>query len=118
MRFDSSKNSKSLTLVYGLTVLLFSVCIIFPLICVLSSAGLKDFKAVFTQQVWHNAMKNTLLECLASTSLSVFVGYIFAYAVVKTNIPGKKIFSLIPIIHLITPPFVGGLAFILLFGRQ
>lgn len=118
MRFDSSKNSKSLTLVYGLTVLLFSVCIIFPLICVLSSAGVKDFKAVFTQQVWHNAMKNTLLECLASTSLSVFVGYIFAYAVVKTNIPGKKIFSLIPIIHLITPPFVGGLAFILLFGRQ
>ncbi|MBR1535848.1 MAG: iron ABC transporter permease [Treponema sp.] len=63
-------------------------------------------------------MKNTLLECLSSTTLSVLVGYLFAYAVVKADIPFKKIFGFIPILHLMTPPFVGGLSFILLFGRQ
>lgn len=118
MRFDSSKNSKSLALVWVLIVLLFAVCIIYPLFCVASSAKLQDFKTVMTQPVWHAAMKNTLLECLCSTTLSVIVGYIFAYAVVKTNLPFKKLFSVVPVLHLITPPFVGGLAFILLFGRQ
>ncbi len=63
-------------------------------------------------------MKNTLLECVSSTTLSVLVGYIFAYAVVKADIPFKRFFSVLPILHLMTPPFVGGLAFILLFGRQ
>ena len=63
-------------------------------------------------------MKNTLLECLSSTTLSVLVGYLFAYAVVKADIPFKKIFGFIPILHLMTPPFVCGLSFILLFGRQ
>lgn len=118
MKFDSSKNSKSLALVWWLVVLIFSVCIIFPLCSVVKSAGLSDFKNIFSQPVLHTVMWNTLLECLCSSALSVVVGYIFAYAVVKTDIPGKKFFSIVPIIHLITPPFVGGLAFILLFGRQ
>lgn len=63
-------------------------------------------------------MLNTLIECICSTVLSVFVGYVFAYSVIKAEIPGSKFFKLIPVIHLVTPPFVGGLSFILLFGRQ
>ncbi len=70
------------------------------------------------ESVWHRAMLNTLLECVCSTVLSVLVGYLFAYAVVKAEIPGKRFFSLVPVVHLVTPPFVGGLSFILLFGRQ
>ncbi len=118
MKFDYSKNSKSLALVWALIVLFLAVCVIYPLACILKSVTIEDLKNVMTQPVLHAVMKNTLLECLCSTSLSVIVGYIFAYAVVKTNIPFKKVFSIVPVLHLITPPFVGGLAFILLFGRQ
>ena len=118
MVFDSSRNSNSLLCVWIIVAVFFCVCVIFPLVCVLTSAKIADYRTVFTQPVWHSAMGNTFVQCICSSVLSVIVGYVFAYAVVKAEIPGKKFFSLVPIIHLITPPFVGGLAFILLFGKQ
>lgn len=118
MKFDSSRNSKSLLCAWIIVAVFFCVCVIFPLVCVLTSAKITDYRTVFTQPVWHSAMGNTFVQCICSSVLSVIVGYVFAYAVVKAEIPGKKFFSLVPIIHLITPPFVGGLAFILLFGKQ
>lgn len=118
MKFDSSRNSKSLLCAWIIVAVFFCVCVIFPLVCVLTSAKIADYRTVFTQPVWHSAMGNTFVQCICSSVLSVIVGYVFAYAVVKAEIPGKKFFSLVPIIHLITPPFVGGLAFILLFGKQ
>lgn len=99
-------------------MLLVTVCIVFPMLCVLLAPKFSDFSSVFTSNIWRGAIKNTVIECVCSTSLSVFVGYIFAYAVVKADIPFKKIFRFIPILHLMTPPFVGGLSFILLFGRH
>lgn len=118
MKFDSTQTSKSLSFTWTLVATFFLLFIIYPLLCVFFSAGVEDFKNVMTQEVLHRVMKNTFLECICSSTISVIIGYVFAYAVVKTNIPGRKFFSLVPIIHLITPPFVGGLAFILLFGRQ
>ena len=103
---------------YLAVILLLTACVVFPLACVLLTPRLKDFASVLSSSVWRGAMLNTLLECVSSTTLSVLVGYIFAYAVVKADIPLKKIFGFIPILHLMTPPFVGGLSFILLFGRQ
>lgn len=85
---------------------------------VLLSAKSGDFMAVATSKVLHQAVLNTAVECVCSSVLSVFIGFIYAFAVVKADIPFKRFFRLIPLIHLITPPFVGGLAFILLLGRQ
>ena len=90
-------------------VIFYAACILFPLSCVLLSPKLSDFKDVLFEGVWHTAMLNTFLECICSTTLSVVTGFLFAYAVVKAEIPGKKFFSLVPVIHLVTPPFVGGL---------
>lgn len=118
MKFDANRNSRSLLAAWIVIVAFFVLFIVFPLLCALFSAKAADFAAVFTQPVWREAMKNTLAECLASTTLSVLTGYIFAYAIAKGNIPFRRFFSVIPVLHLITPPFVGGLAFILLFGRQ
>ncbi len=118
MKFDSTMHSKSLIFVEAVIAVFFAFFIIFPLLCALFSVHIYDFKALFTQDIWHMAMKNTLAECLSSTTLSVLTGYIFAYAVVRGNLPCKRFFSILPVLHLITPPFVGGLAFILLFGRQ
>ena len=42
----------------------------------------------------------------------------YAYAVVRGEIPFVRFFSVVPVIHMVTPPFVGGLSFILLLGRQ
>ena len=105
-------------ILYLAVIFILTACVVFPLLSVLLTPKLRDFSSVLSSGVWHRAMLNTLLECVSSTLLSVLVGYIFAYAVVKADIPFKKLFGFIPILHLMTPPFVGGLSFILLFGRQ
>lgn len=105
-------------LIWCLIVTFLLISILFPLICSFSTPTLSDFKKVFTQQRYLKTILNTLIECICSTSFSVLFGYLYAYAIVKANIPFKRFFSLIPILHLVTPPFVGGLSFILLFGRQ
>lgn len=96
----------------------FALFVIFPVLFVLLSARPSDFAHLFAQKRFYLILRNTALECVCSTFISVLVGYIYAYAVVRCSIPFKKLFALIPVLHLITPPFVGGLSFILLFGRQ
>ncbi|MCR5494601.1 MAG: iron ABC transporter permease [Treponema sp.] len=117
-KIDFRKNSRSLLAIWLLLLGFFALFVAFPLVCVLISARPEDFKAVFSSHIFRQAMRNTLLECIASSSLSVLTGYIFAYAIIKARVPGKKFFASIPLIHLMTPPFVGGLSFILLIGRQ
>lgn len=101
-----------------LTFIILSLFIVFPLCCVALAPRPADFAAVFASSVWRQAALNTALECVCSTALSVGVGYIFAYAVNKAEIPFKRFFGFVPLLHLMTPPFVGGLSFILLYGRQ
>ena len=118
MNFDSSKKSRSLFAAWFSVMMFFLVCVLFPLISALSYVRPGDFRAVFSEGAWGRVMLNTLLECVSSTVLSVLVGYVFAYAVVKGGIPARRFFAAVPVLHLITPPFVGGLSFILLFGKQ
>ena len=96
----------------------FFVFVIVPVFFVLSSIHISDFSQLFSTTTFFSALKNTAVECVCSTFLSVAVGYVYAYAVVRGNIPLRHLFALLPVVHMITPPFVGGLSFILLFGRQ
>jgi iron(III) transport system permease protein len=63
-----------------------------------------------------------LLQSLAvaavSTAITVAVALVLAYAVTRTDIPGKRFVSLMSLLPLISPPFLVSLAFILLFGRN
>ncbi|MCR4627448.1 MAG: iron ABC transporter permease [Treponema sp.] len=105
-------------LVWAGVCLFIFITILTPLLFVFASPAKEDFIQVFTSNVWKNSALHTLIVTLCSTTASVLIGYIYAYAVVKENIPCKRFFSFIPFLHLVTPPFVGGLAFILLLGRQ
>ncbi len=108
----------SLTVVFGVICLALTCCIIFPLFCVFLTPKISDFIQVSASSVWKQAALNTLVECVCSTAASVLIGYVYAYAVINGGIPFRRFFSFIPLLHLVTPPFVGGLAFILLLGRQ
>jgi len=99
-------------------LLFFAIFTIFPLIFSFATVRFKDFFTVFCTSRYKAVILNTIYECLVSTLISVLFGYIYAYAIERANIPFSKLFSLIPLIHLVTPPFVGGLSFILLFGKQ
>ena len=114
----AGKGISSLTVVFAVICLVLTCCIIFPLFCVFLTPKISDFIQVASSSVWKQAALNTLVECVCSTAASVLIGYIYAYAVINGGIPFKRFFSFIPLLHLVTPPFVGGLAFILLLGRQ
>lgn len=112
------EKSKSLAAAWSVLYLAIALCIVFPLVLVFLTPTAKDFSEVIFSESWRQSLLNTIFSTLASTSSAVIIGYIYAYAIVYGEIPFKSFFAAIPILHLITPPFVGGLSFILLLGRR
>ena len=64
------------------------------------------------------AFGDTMLMGLLSATAGTTVGFIFAYAVVRCNIPGKKFVHWLALVPTVSPPFALALAMILLFGRN
>jgi iron(III) transport system permease protein len=60
----------------------------------------------------------SLAVAAVSTVGTVLIAVVLAYAVTRTDIPGKRLVSLASLLPLIAPPFLVSLAFILLFGRN
>lgn len=112
------EGSTTLTVSWSVLCLFLLFTIIFPLVCILITPKASDFRQVLSSSIWKQAALNTLLECICSTTASVLIGFLYAYCVVKGALPFRKFFAFIPLLHLVTPPFVGGLSFILLLGRQ
>ncbi|WP_299997449.1 iron ABC transporter permease [uncultured Cedecea sp.] len=60
----------------------------------------------------------TLWLALMTATASTLLGLAFALAATRTPLPFKKALRMLSILPIITPPFVIGLALILLFGRS
>ncbi|MEQ4585397.1 MAG: iron ABC transporter permease, partial [Pantoea agglomerans] len=60
----------------------------------------------------------TLGLALMTASGATLLGLAFALAAMRTSLPFKKALRMLTILPIITPPFVIGLALILLFGRS
>ncbi|MED1794698.1 iron ABC transporter permease [Brevibacillus nitrificans] len=67
----------------------------------------------FFQILW-NSLQLGILSAVFGTA----IGFIFAFAVTRTQMRGKKFFHLIAMLPIISPPFVMALSMILLFGRN
>jgi iron(III) transport system permease protein len=61
---------------------------------------------------------NSLLLAVSCGLLTTVLGLAFALAAARTRFPFKKMLNLLTVLPIITPPFVIGLAVILLFGRN
>ena len=91
---------------------------IFPVVRVLAQPGLTEWWRLFTDPRWLRLGGNTFLIAVLSTASAVALGFLFAYATSRPDVPLRHLFKLVAILPLVSPPFVGGLAFILLFGRR
>jgi iron(III) transport system permease protein len=60
---------------------------------------------------------NTLWLALLCAAGTTFLGLVLALLVTRSNFRGKKMLRLLTVLPIITPPFVVGLALIMLFGR-
>ena len=109
---------RGLLLAYGLASLFLLAFVVAPLVRVALEPTLADWRQVLTTPRWQRAALNTLITLVLSTASSLALGTAYAYAVTRARVPGARLFALVPLFLLITPPFVAGLSFILLLGRR
>jgi iron(III) transport system permease protein len=112
-----------LTIIFSLIVVSFFVLV--PLYNVLKESF--TLKGTFSFENYKNAfgrsgnvviILNTLKLGFVTATLSLIIGFFFAYTTSYMKIKGKKIFDFIAMLPIISPPFVVALSAILLFGRQ
>ena len=61
---------------------------------------------------------DTMLMGLLTASAGTLVGFIFAYAIVRCQIPGSRFVHWLALVPTVSPPFALALSMILLFGRN
>lgn len=120
----------------GLVVALVAAFIIYPVLVVLGSA-LEDqsgaiapaqFLAKFVDgRIWSlgcfsgggcGVAWNSLLLAILTGAGTALLGLAFALIVTRTGFRAKRLLRVLTVLPIITPPFVVGLAIILLFGRS
>lgn len=92
--------------------------VLYPAFRVLTYPGLSDYLAVPGNPRWIIAARNSLVMMVLSTASATLVGFVYAYATSREDLPGRKIFQAVAILPLFAPPFVIAFAYILMFGRM
>jgi iron(III) transport system permease protein len=64
------------------------------------------------------AFTDTMAMGLLTASAGTLVGFIFAYAIVRCQIPGSRLVHWLALVPTVSPPFALALSVILLFGRN
>lgn len=94
------------------------VFIVYPQIQVILTPGAGGYVDFLVGTTWVKPLQNSLLITLLSTSTAVTLGFIYAYAMVYSDMPWKPFFRIVGILPLLSPPFVVAAAYILLFGPR
>lgn len=105
-------------ILYIFLLFILIITIILPIFMTLGSINLSDFALVFFEHSYTKTILNTIIITIVSSALSTLIGFFYAYIIIRRKIIFRKFFAFIPIIHLVTPPVVSGLSFILLFGKN
>jgi iron(III) transport system permease protein len=104
-----------------------AVVVILPLLQLLSKSlldnqgnfvGLLNYAEYFSTPALRNSIGNSLYVSVATTIVSVLLGFGFAYALTRTNLPGKGVFRSIAMAPIFTPTLLNGIGLIYLFGRK
>lgn len=84
----------------------------------LVAGGSTYYSGFITKALYRDALLNTFLVTAISTPLTVVAGLLYAICLEIVSPRLRKLFSYPLILQLISPPFVSGLAFIMVFGRN
>ena len=110
----------------GSIFLLLLIFIVYPLLVMaklsLTSAdgrfSLDVYQFIFTHTRFRKAILNSLLLGATVATLATLIGFLFAFTLTRTRVPGKRILNQLAIFPMISPPFMFALSVILLFGRN
>ena len=114
------------TVVSLLAWLILAVLLVIPLGSVLLSsvhdpAGgltLANYERFFTTPRFRTAFLNTLIVGFGGLAGSLVLGSIMAFCMARLEIRGSRLISLMAILALVSPPFIGAYSWIVLFGSN
>jgi iron(III) transport system permease protein len=108
-----------LLLVTWLLVLLaLGVFVLYPMEEVFRYPAIEDYLSIPKNARYVRAIYNTFIMVLLSTSSAVIVGFLFAYTFARADVPLKRVFRIISLLPLFSPPFMIAFSYILMFGRN
>ena len=64
------------------------------------------------------SLLNSVVLGVTVAVAATLIGFMYAFAITRTEMPGKRFFDIMAMLPIISPPFVISLAMILLFGRS
>lgn len=111
----------------GLVVLGLSASVLLPLGQLFSKAfynkngqfiGLDNFVTYFSTPALSGSLNNTLYISAMTTLIAVTLAFLFAYALTRSGIRGKRVFRAIALLPLFAPTMMHGIALTYLFGNQ
>jgi len=79
---------------------------------------LANFLKFFTTKYYLDVLKNSLFVSAITTIFSIIIGVFMAYVLTRYDIRAKKLINIVIILSLMSPPFIGAYAWIMLFGRS
>jgi len=80
--------------------------------------SLETWKKILTTKQYVSALWGSIKLGILTATFSTLVGFLFAFMVTRTAIKGKKFFSTMATLPVISPPFSLTLSIILLFGNN
>ena len=83
----------------------------------LKGISLENYKNIFSNTGYLDALKNSLFLGFLVTFLVIVVCIPLAYGIARTKMPFKKTISALCMVPLIVPTFISAYAFIIMFGR-
>lgn len=116
--FRSRSYEFSLVVAIVLVVVALLLFVIYPIVEVFLYPKWGDFLTILRNPRYIKTLLNSLMMMLLSTTSASFLGFIFAYTVTRTNVPGRKAFKLISLLPLFSPPFMVAFSYILMFGKN
>ncbi|MFG0214162.1 putative 2-aminoethylphosphonate ABC transporter permease subunit [Brevibacillus porteri] len=80
--------------------------------------GLDNYVTYFSTPALAGSLNNTLYISAMTTLIAVTLAFLFAYALTRSGIRGKRVFRAIALLPLFAPTMMHGIALTYLFGNQ
>jgi len=101
-----------------LIIVSLTVFVLYPIFRVFTFPAAFDFLRIPQNPRYLKAILNSLLMTGLSTTTATLFGFLFAYAVTRTDVPLKKTFRFISILPLFSPPFMVAFSYMMMFGKN
>jgi iron(III) transport system permease protein len=97
--------------------------VVFPLVRVFLASvlvrgewTLEHYELLTTRRLYRNALVNSLQVAAFVGVVGTALGFLIAFVVTRTDVPFKRVLHMLTLLPIISPPFVGAISILFLFG--